>query len=386
MRCPFCKISSMHPVESGGKEIDRCETCGAIWFDPGEIRELTEGRLTFVEQGKAGPSPPAPWAPMAGMHALAASLRCPRCESVLSAIDYQATGVPVIVCSACRGFLVPRESATKLSERFAFTRLNAARYAAMGESMAAEMKKSLDLKYLGNGNSGTGANPSLALPVVVPLSSGAAGIRSFPAATWTFLAIPLIMLILSALGGASCRLPWGAGGLPSGTGVTGGSISALLAYPFLPGGFLPLGAGMMFLFVLGRPVEERTGSVPFAGLYILGAVTAGVAHMMAGRIGAPVALGSAGAVAAVLGAYLVYFPDVSITMYGMGRIVSAPAYMFACFWALGTLMANPEIGGMTGLLLRIGDPTPLSIWGSLAGFASGVLFGAVHRSREDRFL
>src|SRR3990172_10109878 len=45
MDCPFCKISSMRRVLAGGKEIDRCLSCGALWFDCGEIRELTDGRL-----------------------------------------------------------------------------------------------------------------------------------------------------------------------------------------------------------------------------------------------------------------------------------------------------------------------------------------------------
>ncbi len=377
----------------GSNQIDRCGTCGAIWFDPGEIRELTEGRLS-PEPGATTQDVPVPSVdstgrstdtPMARMHRLAASMRCPRCDAPLSALDYQATGVPVIICSACRGFLVTRASSESLSERFAFSRLHADRYAAMGESMAAEMRNSLGLKYMTDGKMKITANPSFSLPIVLPLSTEAPGPRSFPAATWTFLAVPLILMLLSSYGGVSCRLPWPPGGLPSGTGLSGAPFLSLLAYPFLPGGLLPLVTGVLFLFVLGRQVEERTGLIPFAGLYLLGAITAGVVHMVVGRIGAPIALGSSGAVAAVLGAYLVFFPDVPIKMYGMGRIVSAPAYLFACCWAVAILMANPESGGMTGFLLRIADPTPLSLWGNLGGFASGMLYGVAARSKEEGF-
>jgi membrane associated rhomboid family serine protease/Zn-finger nucleic acid-binding protein len=384
----------MHPVDSGGTEIDFCGTCAAAWFDPGEIRELTEGRLPIPPEGSDRPAPEGdpPSAgrrqssPISKMHRLAASLACPRCNAPLSAIDYQATGVPVMICSACRGFLVPAASAKKLAERFAFSRVHAARYAAMGESMAAEMKNQLRLKYFAEGDAKPSTGPSFALPVVVPLSTGAPPSRSFPAATLVFLGIPVIFLIFSLLGGVACRLPWPPGGLPAGAGLASVPVGSLLAYPFLPGGLLSLGTGILFLFVLGRPVEERIGTLRFAALYLLGAVVAGAVHLCAGRIGAPAALGGAGAVAAVLGAYLIYFPNVPITMYGMGRVVSAPAYLFACCWALATLMANPETGGLTGYLLRLADPTPLSLWGSLAGLGTGALFGAALRSREEGFL
>ena len=375
----------MAPVDSGGVEVDRCGTCGAIWFDPGEIRELTEGRLSFPVQEEEKSAPDV-GTPMVRMHRLAASLSCPRCGAVLSALDFQATGVPVIVCSTCRGFLVPRGSTAKIYERFAFTRGHAALYAAMGESMASEIRKTLNLKYLVLGNAEGTTSQMFAIPVVVPLSTDAPPIRLFPAATWTLLGIPVILMILSSLGGVSCRLPWSPGGLPSGTGLSGAPLRSLLAYPFLPGGLLPLIAGVLFLFVLGRPVEERIGWMPFVGLYLFGAIVSGVAHMMAGRVGAPVALGTSGAVAVVLGAYIVFFPNVPIRMFGMGRIVSMPAYMVACCWALAMLFANPETGGMTGWLLRMVDPTPLSLWGSLAGFVSGTVFGAVARSHEEGLL
>ena len=61
VNCPYCKIPSMDALKSGEVEVDRCRTCGAVWFDPGEIRELTQGRLPAEEDAEpvADPSPPA---------------------------------------------------------------------------------------------------------------------------------------------------------------------------------------------------------------------------------------------------------------------------------------------------------------------------------------
>ncbi|HEY5996649.1 MAG TPA: rhomboid family intramembrane serine protease, partial [Candidatus Deferrimicrobiaceae bacterium] len=320
--------------------------------------------------------------PIMLMHRVASKLGCPRCGESLSAIDFQATGVPVIFCPACRGFLVPKASAIKLDERFAFSRKHAAMYAAMGESMAHSMKRTLNLKY-GAAPPELRTSQGVAFPVVVPLAADAPAPSSFPAATWTFLIIPVLLLLMSSVGGVACRLPASPGGLPSGTGIGSAPFWLLLAYPFLPGGLLSLATGVLFLFVLGRQVEERVGLMPFAVLYLLGAVVAGMAHMSAGRVGAPIALGSAGAVAAVIGAYLVFFPNVPIRMYGMGRIVSLPAYLFGCCWVVATLMGNPETSGGMGLLLRFANPTPLSLWGSLGGFLAGAMGAVGFRMHEE---
>lgn len=382
----------METVSSAGVEIDRCGTCDALWFDAGEIRELTEGRLAVSRAPEAAADPgvdagkTVAGTAIGRMHRLASSLSCPRCGTGLSAIDFQATGIPVIFCPSCRGFLAPKASAVKLEERFAFSRKHAAQYAAMGESMAQSMKKTLDLKYGAIAPPEVGSSRGVSFPVVVPLSAEAPSPASFPAATWIFLAIPVLLLLMSSIGGVACRLPAVPGGIPSGTGLGSAPLWLLVAYPFMPGGLLSLVTGVLFLLVLGRQVEERVGLVPFASLYFLGAVVAGLAHMSAGRVGAPIALGSAGSVAAVLGAYLVFFPNVPIRMYGMGRIVSLPAYLFGCCWLVAMLMGNPETGGGMGLLLRFANPTPLSLWGNLGGFLAGAMGAIGFRVREDSLI
>lgn len=78
------------------------------------------------------------------------------------------------------------------------------------------------------------------------------------------------------------------------------------------------------------------------------------------------ALGSAGAVAGVLGAYLVFFPDVSIRMYGLGQIRTVPAYLFACAWVAAAFLIGP--GPFTDLV----NPALLSLPGNIAGFGAGV--------------
>ena len=141
-------------------------------------------------------------------------------------------------------------------------------------------------------------------------------------------------------------------------------------------GIVPLGVGCLFLFVLGDNVEDRLGRVPFLLFYLFCGAVAGAAHVVAGKAGMPAALGSAGAVAGVLGAYLVFFPDVPIEMYGMGRVVTVPAYLFACAWAVAVFLWGWGPGPLSNLL----NPAPYSLAGHLAGFGTGVACAALWKT------
>jgi len=96
-----------------------------------------------------------------------------------------------------------------------------------------------------------------------------------------------------------------------------------------------------------------------------------------GKGGMPGALGSAGAVAGVLGAYLVFFPDVPIEMYGMGRVVTVPAYLFACAWAVAVFLWGWGPGPCRACSTPRRTPR-----GHLAGFAAGALGAVLCRSVE----
>jgi len=371
MNCPFCKISSMRTVTAGGREIDRCMTCGALWFDFGEIRALTEGRVP-VEGGEAGtgretaaePAAHGPGGLLRKMHREAAALSCPRCGGKFRAIDFQMTGVPVFLCLGCRGYLSPRGSAAAIRGRFAFIREHQGEYAALGEAMAGEVRHRVEAP---GGAAVDGSRAQIPLPILVPLGDDGPALQSLPVVTYLLIGLSAVLYLYFQISGAVPHLPGGAAGLPSGHGLGGVPAGAILASPFLHAGLVPLLAGALFLFVLGDNVEDRVGRIPFLILYLLCGAAAGVAHLLWGRTGHPAALGSAGAVAGVLGAYLIFFPQVSITMYGLGRMASLPAYLFACAWVVAAFLIGP--GPLTNLV----NPAPFSLAGNLAGFGAGVL-------------
>jgi len=84
-----------------------------------------------------------------------------------------------------------------------------------------------------------------------------------------------------------------------------------VSFAFLHGGFLHIFFNMFFLYLFGNNVNDRLGSVGYLCFYLAGAVFSGIGHTLFSN--APV-LGASGAVAAVIGAYMVLFPQTLITV------------------------------------------------------------------------
>jgi membrane associated rhomboid family serine protease/Zn-finger nucleic acid-binding protein len=374
MDCPICRISSMRRVMAGEKEIDRCLACGALWFDYGEIRELTEGHLS-VERGDTTPQGPAGGL-LRKMHRQAMSLSCPRCGGPVGAIDFQMTGVPVIRCRDCRGYLAPRRSAAAIVERFRIARQNGKKLADLAGSLAGAMKRRMECRH--GPVMGT-TDMRIPLPVIVPLADDGPPVSSFPLVTSLLIALSLGVHILARIADATITLPGGLPGLPSGSGIQGVSFTALLIFPFLHAGLVPLLTGALFLFILGDNVEDRMGWLPFLFLYLSCGVLAGMAHVLWGKPEGYATLGSAGAVAGVLGAYLVFFPEVAIEMYGLGKVTTVPVYLFACAWVTAAFLIGP------GPFVEIVNPAPLSLAGNIAGFGAGISLAVLWRFREEGF-
>jgi len=286
------------------------------------------------------------------------------------------TGIHVFRCSSCEGILAPKTSAAGISGRFRFLREHGAKYAALGETLARKEKRRMESRY---GPAAPPAGMPVPLPVVVPLADDAPPVRLFPIATIILIGLAAALYCLGQFRGSQLTLPGGITGLPSGTGLDGVPKASFLIAPFLQHGLLPLAMGSLFLFILGDNVEDRMGSIGYFLFYLFCGICAGAAHVIWGKVGGTPALTSSGAVAGVLGAYLVFFPDVSIRMYGMGRILTLPAYLFGCAWVVATFFLAWRTGPLTGILF----PSALYLAGDLAGFGSGVAGAVILRMFED---
>ncbi len=140
---------------------------------------------------------------------------------------------------------------------------------------------------------------------------------------------------------------------------------------FMHAGPAHLAGNMLYLWIFGDNIEDRLGHFRFLGFYLLGGVMAAYAHALSAPYSTIPMVGASGAVAAVLGAYVLLFPRATVyTIIFLGffvQIVRLPALIVIGFWAI--------IQFVSGLV----DKSMVADGGGVAWFAhiGGFLFGLV---------
>ena len=142
------------------------------------------------------------------------------------------------------------------------------------------------------------------------------------------------------------------------------NLLSLFTSMFLHGGWSHLLGNMLFLWVFGRNLEDLIGSERFAGFYILSGVAAGIIHVLANSYSHVPTIGASGAIAAVMGAYLIKFPRTHIdTLFWFIFImrIKVPAPYFLIYWfgiqffsGLGSLSEVDYTGGGIAWFAHIG--------------------------------
>jgi membrane associated rhomboid family serine protease len=122
---------------------------------------------------------------------------------------------------------------------------------------------------------------------------------------------------------------------------------------FMHGGLLHLGGNMLFLWIFGNNVEDRMGRVKFVIFYLLGGLCALALQVLAGPNSMVPTLGASGAIAAVLGGYLLLYPRARVVtlifIVFFFTILELPALLVLGFWfilqAYSAAVSYPSGGG-----------------------------------------
>jgi membrane associated rhomboid family serine protease len=153
---------------------------------------------------------------------------------------------------------------------------------------------------------------------------------------------------------------------------------SVLASIVFHGDLLHLGANMLFLWIFGNNIEDRFGHVRYLALYVLWGVAATFVFVFANP-GSPITLiGASGAIAGVLGAYLILYPTARVTVVVLPLFfltLQLPAVIVLGFWFLLQLR---EVGG--GAVGGGGVAYLAHVGGFVAG--AGTAFLARLRSRR----
>src|SRR6185369_5886137 len=160
-----------------------------------------------------------------------------------------------------------------------------------------------------------------------------------------------------------------------------GNLQTLFTSMFLHGGWLHLLGNMLFLWVFGRNVEDLIGGGRFLVFYLCCGLAAAILQVVTSPYSRIPTIGASGAIAGVMGAYLVKFPRARIItlipIFFFFTTMEIPAALLLAFWFLlqfvngvGSLSANNYMGGGIAWFAHVG------------GFVAGVLLIRLFPSRR----
>lgn len=153
----------------------------------------------------------------------------------------------------------------------------------------------------------------------------------------------------------------------------GSEAVTILTSMFMHGGWMHLLGNMLYLWIFGDNVEDRIGHGKFLGFYLVCGLAATLAQVAFSANSTIPNLGASGAIAGVLGAYLVMFPRGQVRVL-MGRgIVNMPAVVVLGFWVLLQF-----INGV-GAIANTAQTGGVAYMAHIGGFVAGLILAYIFR-------
>jgi membrane associated rhomboid family serine protease len=148
---------------------------------------------------------------------------------------------------------------------------------------------------------------------------------------------------------------------------------------FMHGGLLHLGGNMLFLWIFGNNVEDSMGPIKFIVFYVLGGLAADAAQILIDTGSTTPTIGASGAVAGILGGYLVLFPQARVVtvvfFIFFFTILELPAILFLGIWILQqALLGYLDLAGSS--------EGGVAYFAHIGGFACGLALIKVFATRK----
>jgi membrane associated rhomboid family serine protease len=151
----------------------------------------------------------------------------------------------------------------------------------------------------------------------------------------------------------------------------------LFTSQFLHGGFLHVAGNMLFLWIFGNNVEDQLGHIKYLIFYLACGVLAALAQWFFAPLSDIPSLGASGAIAGVMGAYIIRFPKTEIlTLIPLGILfwtIRVPAVFFLGFWFVQQAFYGvASLGVATNIGMEGGG---VAYWAHAGGFVVGAILG-----------
>ena len=205
-----------------------------------------------------------------------------------------------------------------------------------------------------------------------------------PIATWILLVLNVLVFLYEATLSepALTRFITQYGVIPANI-MQGDGLGTLLTSMFLHGGWMHLIGNMLFLWVFSDNIEAVIGTPLYFVFYLAGGLAGSAAHILSATASTIPSIGASGAIAAVLGAYILMFPKSRVRLlvflgYRAG-VTRVSAIVFLGIWAVTQFFS-----GVASLGVATAQTGGVAWFAHIGGFVFGLVVGGMLRGRASR--
>ncbi len=193
-----------------------------------------------------------------------------------------------------------------------------------------------------------------------------------PIVTWVLIAINIGVFLSywPAIGGQTAQLMsfYNDYALVPVEFSRGLEVQTIVTSMFLHGGWMHLIGNMLFLWIFGDNMEDQLGHVGFLIFYLLCGGAAGLAQVYADPFSNIPMVGASGAIAGVMGGYLVLFPrarvDLLLIIFIIFKVITVPAWLMLGLWFGLQLVSGAAADAAAG---------GVAYWAHAGGFIAGLV-------------
>lgn len=189
-----------------------------------------------------------------------------------------------------------------------------------------------------------------------------------PFVTYALIAANIVMYLATLPGSQSGQMLWVQLALYPLAISYGDMLWGLLSHMFLHAGLMHIGGNMLFLWIFGDNLEDQMGHLGFLVFYLACGLAAAGGQILSDPLSSVPMVGASGAIAGVMGGYLLLFPkariDILIIIVIIFRIFTVPAWTMLGLW-----FGMQLFGGFTS----VGGQGGVAYWAHAGGFIAGVI-------------
>jgi len=198
--------------------------------------------------------------------------------------------------------------------------------------------------------------------------------RTTPIVTYILIALNVLFFVVELSGGDAFITQWAF--VPNRFLANPATdFPTLFTSMFMHAGLLHIGGNMLYLWIFGDNVEDRFGHVKFSIFYLLCGLAATAAQLVFSLDSNIPNLGASGAIAGVLGAYVLLFPKAKVSVLQGQRVVPVPALIVIGLWFVLQLFSG------IGSIASTSDTGGVAYMAHIGGFVAGLVLALLFRGK-----